>query len=82
MLKEFMRKFKPLEILNEEQVEAIHRGTLNVIETTGVRVDETAIPGEFAERISVDSCRTTAIIVLGWLGGHQVANRGGWNSVT
>lgn len=34
-------------------------------------VDETAIPGEFAERISVDSCRTTAIVVLGWLGGRS-----------
>ena len=39
MLKGFTRKFKPLEILTKEEVEAIHRGTLDVLETTGVRVE-------------------------------------------
>ena len=39
MLKGFTRSFKPLEILTEEQVQAIHRGTLDVLETTGVRVE-------------------------------------------
>jgi len=39
MLKGFTRKFKPLEILTEEQIEAIHRGTLDILETTGVRVE-------------------------------------------
>ncbi|MFC1950215.1 trimethylamine methyltransferase family protein [Chloroflexota bacterium] len=39
MLKGFTRKFKPLEILSEEEVEAIHRGTLDVLETTGVRME-------------------------------------------
>lgn len=39
MLKGFTRKFKPLEILTEEQVQAIHRGTLDVLEATGVRVE-------------------------------------------
>ena len=37
MLKGFTRNFKPLEILTEEQIEAIHRGTLAVLENTGVR---------------------------------------------
>ena len=37
--KGFRRNFKPLEILTEEQVEAIHRGILDVLESTGVRVE-------------------------------------------
>ena len=35
----FRRNFKPLEILTEEEIEAIHRGTLEVLEHTGVRVE-------------------------------------------
>ena len=38
-MKGFTRKFKPLEILTEEQVEAIHRGILDVLQTTGVRFE-------------------------------------------
>ncbi|GAI85417.1 unnamed protein product, partial [marine sediment metagenome] len=38
-LKGFTRNFRPLEILTEEQVEAIHRGTLEVLWVTGVRVE-------------------------------------------
>ena len=38
-LKGFTRNFKPLEILTEEQVEAIHKGTLEVLWVTGVRVE-------------------------------------------
>ena len=37
--KGFMRKFKPLELLTEEQLEAIHRGTLDVLWETGVRFE-------------------------------------------
>ena len=37
MLKGFTRRFKPLEILTEEQVEEIHRATLDVLRKTGVR---------------------------------------------
>ena len=37
-LKGFARNFKPLEILTEEEVEAIHRGTLEVLWVTGVSV--------------------------------------------
>jgi trimethylamine--corrinoid protein Co-methyltransferase len=36
MLKGFTRNFKPLEILTQEQVEAIHRATLDVLWQTGV----------------------------------------------
>ena len=35
MLKGFTRNFKPLEILSEEEIEAIHRGTLEVLWVTG-----------------------------------------------
>jgi len=35
----FMRNLKPLEILTEEQIEAIHRGTLDVLERTGLRIE-------------------------------------------
>ena len=35
----FMRKIKTLEILNEEQMESIHRGTLDVLENTGIRFE-------------------------------------------
>ena len=38
-MKGFKRNFKPLEILTDDQVEAIHRGILNVLEKTGVRVE-------------------------------------------
>jgi len=38
-LKGFIRNIKPLEVLTEEQVEAIHRSTLDVLETTGIRFE-------------------------------------------
>ncbi len=34
----FVRTFKPLEILTEEQIEAIHRAVLDVLENTGVKM--------------------------------------------
>lgn len=39
MLKGFTRKFKPLEILTEEQLEVLHKGAMDVLENTGVKVD-------------------------------------------
>ncbi len=39
MLKGFTRNFPPLEILTAEQVEAIHRGTLDVLWQTGIRIE-------------------------------------------
>jgi trimethylamine--corrinoid protein Co-methyltransferase len=38
-MKGFVRNFRPLEILTEEQVRAIHLATLDVLETTGVRIE-------------------------------------------
>ena len=35
----FTRKFEPLEILTEEQVESIHRGTLDILWQTGIRIE-------------------------------------------
>lgn len=38
-MKGFTRKFKPLEILSEEEIEVIHRGSLEVLWVTGVRME-------------------------------------------
>jgi len=38
-LKGVTRNIKPLQILTDEQVEAIHRATLEILEVTGVRVE-------------------------------------------
>ena len=38
-MKGFIRNLKPLEILSKEQIEAIHRGTLDVLERTGLRIE-------------------------------------------
>ncbi len=35
----FQRNFEPLKLLTEEQVEAIHRGSLSILESTGVRFE-------------------------------------------
>lgn len=37
--KGFTRNCKPLEMLNNDQIEAIHRGTLEVLEKTGIRFE-------------------------------------------
>jgi trimethylamine--corrinoid protein Co-methyltransferase len=37
--KGFTRRFKPIEILTDEQIEEIHRGTLDVLERTGIRFE-------------------------------------------
>lgn len=39
MLRGFKRRFKPLEILTDEQVEEIQRGTLDILGETGVRFE-------------------------------------------
>ena len=39
VMKGFTRKFRPLEILTEEQMESIHRATLDTLENTGVRIE-------------------------------------------
>lgn len=40
MLKGFTRNFKPLKILTDEQVETIHRGTMAVLEQTGIKYED------------------------------------------
>lgn len=40
MRKGFTRKIKPLEILTKEEIEMIHRATLDVLERTGVRFEQ------------------------------------------
>lgn len=39
MIKGFTRKFSPLNLLTDEEMEAIHRGALYVLEKTGMRVE-------------------------------------------
>jgi len=40
MLKKgFTRKYRPLEILSDQEIESIHRATLHVLESTGVRFE-------------------------------------------
>jgi len=67
MLKGFTRKFKPLEILTEEQVEAIHRGTLNVLETTGVRVEHDRALALFADHGCKVDLKEKRVRIPGWL---------------
>lgn len=39
MLEGYTRKFKPLELLNEEEVRAIHRAVLDVLRETGIKFE-------------------------------------------
>ncbi len=48
-MKGFTRNFKPLKILTETQIEAIHRGTLDVLERTGLRIEHKRILKLLAE---------------------------------
>ena len=66
-MKGFTRKFKPLEILTEEQVEAIHRGTLNVLETTGVRVEHDRALALFADHGCKVDFKEKRVRIPGWL---------------
>jgi trimethylamine--corrinoid protein Co-methyltransferase len=38
-MKGFTRTFRPLEILNEEQLQSIHKATLDVLENVGIRIE-------------------------------------------
>src|SRR4030067_1429974 len=38
-MKGFIRKFKPLEILTEEQFQSIHKATLDVLQNVGIRIE-------------------------------------------
>jgi trimethylamine--corrinoid protein Co-methyltransferase len=39
VLKGFTRRFAPLELLSDDEIDAIHRGALFVLETTGMRIE-------------------------------------------
>jgi len=50
VMKGFTRKFAPLEILNEDQIESIHAATLNVLENTGIRIEHNGALKLFEKR--------------------------------
>ena len=67
MLKGFNRNLKPLEILSNEEMEAIHKGTLDVLETTGVTFEHKETLQLFADHgCQVDFDKKRARIP-GWL---------------
>jgi len=39
MLQGFNRKFKPIDLISDEEMEGIHKGALYVLETTGMRIE-------------------------------------------
>ena len=49
MIKGFTRRFKPLDLINDEEVEAIHRGALYVLEKTGMRIEHDGALELFAQ---------------------------------
>lgn len=67
MLKGFTRNFKPLEILTEEQIEVIHRGTLDVLETTGIRVEHNRALKLFADHDCKVDFGEKRVRIPGWL---------------
>jgi trimethylamine--corrinoid protein Co-methyltransferase len=67
MLKGFTRKFKPLEILTEEQIQAIHRGTLDILETTGVRVEHDRALEIFADHGCEVDAKEKRVRIPGYL---------------
>jgi trimethylamine--corrinoid protein Co-methyltransferase len=67
MLRGFTRNFKPLEILTEEQVESIHRGTLDVLEMTGVKVEHEGALKLFADHGCKADFDERRVRIPGWL---------------
>jgi len=53
MLNGFMRRLKPLEILTEDEMQAIHRGALDVLWQTGVKLEST----KALELLADNGCR-------------------------
>lgn len=53
MIPGFTRKFEPLDLLTQEDVEAIHRGALYTLEKTGMRVDH----GPSLELLEKNGCK-------------------------
>jgi len=67
MLKGFTRNFKPLEILTDEQIESIHRGTLDVLEITGVRIEHEGALKVFADHGCQADFDERRVRIPGWL---------------
>jgi trimethylamine--corrinoid protein Co-methyltransferase len=67
MLTGFTRKFKPLKIVSEEEIESIHRGGLYVLEKTGMRIEHDRALKLFSEngcRVDFDEKR---VRIPAWL---------------
>ncbi len=59
-VKGFKRNFRPLEILSDEEIDVIHRGTLDILENTGIRLDHERGMKLFAKngcKVSYDDMR-------------------------
>jgi trimethylamine--corrinoid protein Co-methyltransferase len=67
MLRGFTRNFKPLDILAEEQVKTIHRGTLDVLQETGIRVEHERALKLFADYGCQADFDKNMVRIPGWL---------------
>jgi trimethylamine--corrinoid protein Co-methyltransferase len=63
----FIRKYKPLEVLNEEELEAIHRGALDILETTGVRIEHDKALKLFADSGCIVDYEAKRAKIPSWL---------------
>lgn len=67
MLRGFKRNFKPLDILAEERVKAIYRGTLDVLRETGIRVEHERALRLFADQGCEVDLEERRVRIPGWL---------------
>lgn len=67
MLKGFNRKLKSLQILTNEELETIHRGTLDVLETTGVTFEHNQTLQLFADHGCQVEFSKKRVRIPGWL---------------
>ena len=67
MIKGFSRKFKPLEILSDEEMEGIHRGALYVLEKTGMTVKHTRALQLFADNDCLVDFDQQRVRIPSWL---------------
>lgn len=67
MLKGFNRNLKPLEMLTDEALAAIHKGTLDVLETTGVTFEHDETLQLFADHGCPVDFNKKRVRIPGWL---------------
>lgn len=72
MLNGFTRKFKPLEIISQEELETIHRGGLYTLETTGMRVEHDRALKLFADNHCRVDFEDKRVRIPGWLAEEYV----------